>query len=127
MIGVQGISADQFAIKREVTTASWLGMSFQGNGFGAEARVAVLTMAFDYLAAVQAGTTAREDAHASQQVSRKLGYHLHGTERGVRRGRPGSFVRMLLCRTDFDQHRLRSLEIEELPPCLPQLGVNQPQ
>lgn len=127
VIGVQGISADQFAVKREVTTASWLGMPFQGNGFGTEARVAVLTMAFDYLGAVQARTTAWEDAFASQQVSRKLGYRPDGTERSVRRGQPGSFVRMLLCRSDFDQHRLRPLAIEGLQPCLPQLGVDHPQ
>lgn len=127
VIGVQGIAADQFAVKREVTTASWLGMAFQGNGFGTEARVAVLTMAFDYLGTVQARTTAWEDAFASQQVSRKLGYRPDGTERGVRRGHPGSFVRMLLCRSDFDQHRLRPLAIEGLQPYLPQLGVDHPQ
>ncbi|MEV0702667.1 GNAT family protein [Saccharopolyspora sp. NPDC050389] len=128
VIGFQGISANQFAVKREVATASWLGMPFQGKGFGTEARTAVLTMAFDYLAAVQARTTAWEDAHASQQVSRKLGYRPDGTERGVRRGRPSSFIRMLLRCSDFDHHRPTwPLEVEGLQPCLPLLGTDQPR
>lgn len=51
VIGSQGLSARDFAITREVSTGSWLGMAHQGRGFGTEMRAAVLLFAFDHLGA----------------------------------------------------------------------------
>lgn len=40
---------------REVATSSWLGLPHHGKGFGTEARLALLTLAFDHLGAEAAG------------------------------------------------------------------------
>ena len=46
-IGSQSLDAEAFAIHRTVATGSWLGLQFQGRGFGKEMRAAVLGLAFD--------------------------------------------------------------------------------
>jgi RimJ/RimL family protein N-acetyltransferase len=40
-IGSQGIGATRFAVRREVSTGSWLGRDWQGRGLGTEQRAAV--------------------------------------------------------------------------------------
>ena len=46
----------------------------QGRGYGTEARAAVLDLAFGHLGALEALTEYTEGNHASERVSRKLGY-----------------------------------------------------
>ena len=46
-IGVQEVRATNFHTDRIVDTGSWLGVRFQGQGFGTEMRAAVLAFAFD--------------------------------------------------------------------------------
>lgn len=48
VIGSQGLSGEQFAIRREVTTGSWIGMRHQGVGIGTEMRSAVMQFAFEF-------------------------------------------------------------------------------
>ena len=43
-------------MNREVMTSSWLGVAHQGQGYGTEARTALLTLAFDHLGATDATT-----------------------------------------------------------------------
>jgi RimJ/RimL family protein N-acetyltransferase len=73
-LGVTTLRARDFRVNREVTTWSWLGLAHQGQGYGTEARTALLTLAFDYLDAADATTEVFQDNHKSQGVSRKLGY-----------------------------------------------------
>ena len=73
-IGRIALRARTFAVVREVATSSWLGLEHHGKGFGTEARAGVLTLAFDHLRANSALTEVFQDNHASQGVSRKLGY-----------------------------------------------------
>ncbi|MGN6090393.1 MAG: GNAT family N-acetyltransferase [Actinomycetales bacterium] len=83
-LGMATLRAQDFALTREVTTSSWLGLRHQGQGFGTEARVALLTLAFGYLGASDATSEVFQDNHASQGVSRKLGYEHDGISRDVR-------------------------------------------
>lgn len=96
IVGSQGLSGKEFAITREVSTGSWLGMAYQGQGFGTEMRAAVLMLAFDHLGAVTARSSAFTDNPASLRVSRKLGYREDGTQVHVRRGGRASEIRLKL-------------------------------
>lgn len=82
-VGMVSLRGKDFAILREVTTGSWLGLDFQGQGYGTEARTALLHLAFDYLGAVVARTEVFQENAASQGVSRKLGYQPDGVSRDV--------------------------------------------
>lgn len=85
-IGVQGLSAVGFPIRREVATGSWLGLGFHRRGFGKEMRIGVLSLAFGQLGAQSAVTGAYEDNTAAIRVSRAVGYHDDGEETADRAG-----------------------------------------
>ncbi|GHG03710.1 hypothetical protein GCM10017783_15390 [Deinococcus piscis] len=82
-VGMVSLRGKEFATLREVTTGSWLGLEFQGKGYGTEARTALLHFAFEQLGAVAARTEVFQDNAASQGVSRKLGYEPDGISRDV--------------------------------------------
>ncbi|MFY9807252.1 MAG: GNAT family N-acetyltransferase [Pseudonocardiaceae bacterium] len=96
VIGVQGLSGEQFAITREVSTGSWLGLSHQRQGFGTEMRAAVLLLAFDHFGATIARSGAFADNAASLRLSAKLGYRTDGTHTVARRGTAATEVRLVL-------------------------------
>ena len=83
-LGMVTLRAKDFSVVREVSTSSWLGMQHQGQGFGTQARLGLLTFAFDHLAAEAALTEVFQDNVASQRVSRKLGYESDGISRDAR-------------------------------------------
>ena len=83
-LGVATLRARHFRVNREVTTSSWLGLAHQAQGYGTEARTALLTLAFDHLGATDATTEVFQDNHKSQGVSRKLGYQPDGISRDRR-------------------------------------------
>ncbi len=85
-IGSVTLRANDFAVTREVTTSSWLGLLYQGQGYGTEARAGLLTLAFDHLGATDATTEVFQDNHSSQGVSRRLGYQPDGISRDPRDG-----------------------------------------
>jgi RimJ/RimL family protein N-acetyltransferase len=122
-VGVQEINARDYAITRQISTASWLGRRHQGKGIGTEMRAAVLHLAFVGLAAEEAVSAAFEDNHASLAVSRKLGYQPDGIEREVVQGALKIDRRLRLTRADWERHRTTSVTIEGLQPCLPMLGA----
>ncbi|WP_028928791.1 GNAT family N-acetyltransferase [Pseudonocardia asaccharolytica] len=101
VIGVQSLSAVDFAITREVSTGSWIGLRHQRRGIGTEMRAAVLAFAFDHLGALRARSAAFADNAASHRVSARLGYRRDGTLTVARRGRPAEEVRYLLEREWF--------------------------
>lgn len=96
VIGMQSLVGTQFAITREVSTGSWLGMAHQRRGFGTEMRAAVLLLAFDHLGACTARSSAFTDNPASLRVSEKLGYRQDGSFIQARRGERATQVRLLL-------------------------------
>jgi len=87
-VGVQAISADDFAVSRTVDTGSWLGRRYQGAGIGTRMRALALHLAFDGLGAHAATTAAWQDNFASQAVTSKLGYQPNGHTTRSREGRP---------------------------------------
>src|SRR6476620_9523103 len=80
-IGCQDVGAKEFAVRKTVTTGSWLRQSVQGRCLGRELRAAVVLWAFDRLGAEVAESEAAAWNSASLGVSRSLGYELNGTTR----------------------------------------------
>lgn len=83
-VGSITLRARDFAVLGEVSTFSWLGLAHHGRGIGTRARAAALALAFDHLGARSATSEVFPDNHASQGVSRKLGYQPDGVSWGVR-------------------------------------------
>jgi len=125
-VGLQGISATDFAIVREVGSGSWLGRRYQGQGIGTEMRAAVLHLAFAGLGAEFATTEAFLDNHASLGVSRKLGYQRDGIERQSRRGEAVTLQRMRLSRSQWEACRTVPVDIDGLVGCFGFFGLPEP-
>ncbi len=123
VVGTQGIGAKDFAIVREVSSGSWLGRAFHGQGMGTEMRAAILHLAFAGLGAQYALSSAFSDNPASRAVSRKLGYEPDGISRQVRRGQPATEVRFRLSRETWAARRRVPVTIEGLEECLPMFGL----
>lgn len=100
-VGVQGIGAERFHSMRTVSTGSWLGRRYQGQGLGTEMRAAVLALAFDVLGARVAVSGAHPENASSLGVSRKLGYEPAGTKVAHPRGKPVTHRLLRLERTRF--------------------------
>ena len=124
-IGAVWVSAREFAERREVTTASWLGLPHHRRGFGTEARLGALTLAFDHLGAAYATSEAFPDNAASVGVSTKLGYEPDGISRDVRDGVVLVSQRLRLGRARWERNDRSGIEIGGLEPCLPLFGVAQ--
>ena len=116
-VGVQGIGARDFSVRRVVVTGSWLGRESQGQGVGTEMRAAVLHFAFAGLGAVAAESAAVTGNVASTRVSEKLGYRQNGIDVVAPRGEPVEQRRYLLVREDW-QPELYHTTIEGLEGCL---------
>jgi RimJ/RimL family protein N-acetyltransferase len=120
--GTQSVGGRDFAIVREVSTGSWLGQRYQGQGIGTEMRAAVLHLAFAGLGAESAVTAAMTDNAASNAVSRKLGYQPGGVARRRVRDVLGYEQRFALDRSRWEQCRTVPVEIDGLAACLPLFG-----
>ncbi|NYD59316.1 RimJ/RimL family protein N-acetyltransferase [Nocardioides marinisabuli] len=83
-VGSITLRARDLAVLGEVSTFSWLGLAHHGRGIGTRARAGVLSLAFDHLGARSATSEVFPDNHASQGVSRQLGYEPDGVSWGVR-------------------------------------------
>lgn len=123
VVGLQTVAARDFAVLRQVSTASWLGARFQRQGIGTEMRAAVLHLAFAGLNALEAMSGAFEDNASSFTVSMRHGYELDGVERHVVRGRPAVMRRLRLTRARWEMHRHVRVSIAGLSPCLPMFGL----
>ncbi|MGX2998551.1 GNAT family N-acetyltransferase [Streptomyces sp. JNUCC 64] len=123
VIGRQDLSADDFAVTREVTTGSWLGREHQGRGLGTEMRAAVLHLAFAGLGAHGAVSAAMTDNPRSLGVSRRLGYRDDGTEVASVGGRARMLRRLRLDRRAWSEHRTVPVTVTGLDAALPFFGV----
>jgi RimJ/RimL family protein N-acetyltransferase len=124
VVGMQGISAADFAVLREVSTGSWLGQAHQGQRIGTEMRAALLHLAFAGLAAQYATSNAFTDNPASLGVSRKLGYADDGIQRQVSRGQPATLQRLRLDRQTWAATHSLPVTIVGLQPCMPLFGLD---
>jgi RimJ/RimL family protein N-acetyltransferase len=123
-IGIQDLSAREFGVTREVSSGSWIGLKYQGNGIGTEMRAAVLHLAFEGLGAHEAISAARDNNAASGGVSRKLGYVDDGVERWAVRGELTVHRRFRIDRAAWLAHRSVPVALDGLSErCLADLGV----
>lgn len=122
-IGAQTISGEDFAVHRTVDSGSWLGLAYQGRGFGKEMRSAVLSFAFDGLGARVATSSAFLDNAASNAVSRSLGYEENGRGSLAPRGvaRETQLFRMSV--ETWHSRPRPSIEIEGLEACREMFGI----
>jgi RimJ/RimL family protein N-acetyltransferase len=123
-IGIQDLMAREFAIRKTVVTASWLGRAYQGRGYGTEMRAAVLTLAFDGLGAELAESGYFEGNGASARVSAKLGYVDNG-EQVVAVGSRRAVERRLKLERDTWKRELVPVTIEALEPCRALFGAEE--
>lgn len=123
-VGVQEVGAQDFTTLREVWTASWLGLTYQGRGIGSEMRSAVLDLVFAGLGATDATTASFTDNAAPLGISRKLGYRPDGITRDVLRGRTVVSQRLRLTRDDWERTDRPEITISGLEPCLSQFGID---
>jgi RimJ/RimL family protein N-acetyltransferase len=124
-VGMQNLWAEEFAHRGSVGTGSWITRARQGRGYGTEARAAVLDLAFAHLGAIEALTEYTEGNHASERVSRKLGYLPDG-QRAAHRDYVGRVTeyQLRLDRPAWEGHaRPGRVAVTGLGPCLPLLGL----
>lgn len=100
-VGIIGLSSRQFALKRSVSTGSWLIPEWRGMGLGTAMRRGVLALAFEHLGATEARSGAHPSNHASMSVSLRLGYQPDGVERSVLHGQLFEMRRLRLLRQDW--------------------------
>ena len=122
-IGLVALRAQQFALLREVKTESWLGLDHHRQGFGTEARAALLHLAFEGLGAESAVTEVFQDNAGSQGVSRRLGYRHDGISRDVRDGEVVVSDRLRLDRDDWLSTDRAAVGVTGLTECLPSFGL----
>ena len=123
VVGTQGMGGRDFAVLREVSTGSWVGRAFHGQGIGTLMRAAMLHLAFDGLGAQSAVSGAYTDNAASLAVSRKLGYADDGIERHVVRGAVATLQRLRLNRATWQARLSIPVRIDGLNDCLPEFGL----
>lgn len=123
LVGVQGITTQDYAITRAGETGSWLGRRFQGQGIGTSMRQVLCAFMFDHLDAVEITSGAFVDNPASLAVSRKVGYR-DGRLRRLRR-RHGELAlnrELVLTPADFVRGD-HELEVEGLAPFRLSVGL----
>jgi RimJ/RimL family protein N-acetyltransferase len=123
-IGIQQVVARDFAVKRTVSTGSWIGREFQGQGLGTEARAAILALAFEGLGAQAAESGYLEGNAVSARVSQKLGYRETGDDFFAIEGKRLREIKVR-CTPETWVRDLVPVTIEGLEPCLGLLGVGE--
>ncbi|MEU8237632.1 GNAT family N-acetyltransferase [Actinoplanes missouriensis] len=118
-LGMVALMARDFPVVRQVTTWSWLGLDHHGKGYGTEARAGLLSLAFEHLGATTARTDVFQDNHASQAVSRKLGYEPDGISIDARNGEALISDRLRLSRQVWAARDRPPATVTGAEPCLP--------
>lgn len=122
-LGVVVLRAKDFRVVREVRTTSWLGLEHHGRGVGTAARAGLLALAFDHLGAEAALTEVFRDNHASQGVSRRLGYQPDGISRDARGDEVLVSDRLRLTRETWGARRHPEVEVSGLDACRSMFGA----
>jgi RimJ/RimL family protein N-acetyltransferase len=122
-LGVVTVRARDFPVVREVWTASWLGLDHQRQGYGTQARTGLLSLAFDHLDANAALTAVFQDNHASQGVSRRLGYEPDGISVDARGAEAVVSDRLRLTRERWTRQAHPTVRVGGLAACRPMFGI----
>ena len=116
-VGVQALTAKDFPVARQVDSGSWLGLGYQGRGYGTEMRAAALYFAFAELGAEAATSASFVDNRASIAVSRRNGYRDNGVDRLAREGVMVEQLRFRLTRDDWQRHRAVEVKVDGFDRC----------
>ncbi|MFD0025979.1 GNAT family N-acetyltransferase [Streptomyces sp. NPDC058382] len=122
VVGRQDVMAKDFAVTREASTGSWLGLAHQGRGIGTEMRAAALHLAFAGLGAGAAVSAAMTDNPRSLGVSRRLGYQPNGLSVAALLGERVTLQRLRLERARWEEHRTVDVTVEGLDGCRGMFG-----
>lgn len=122
-VGVATLRANDFRVVREVTTSSWLGVEHHGRGTGTAARTGLLGLAFDHLGAEAALTEVFQDNHASQRVSRRLGYQPDGISVDARGDQALVSDRLRLTRAGWQAQPRPQVQVSGIDGCRSMFGV----
>jgi len=117
LIGSQGFTGHRFAVYRTIATGSWLGLPFQGQGYGTEMRAAVLAFAFDHLGALRAESDAFLSNARSAAVSRSLGYVENGIAQAAPEGHAIPTQRFLMTVDDWRARPRPPIEVTGFEAC----------
>jgi RimJ/RimL family protein N-acetyltransferase len=123
LVGQQDISAQDYKVLREVSTFSWLGVRYHGEGIGTQMRAAALHLAFAGLGASDAVTGAFDDNISSLRVAEKLGYQPGGIERLPAHGQVTITRRLRLTRDRWQATERPPVTITGLTQCVPLFGL----
>ncbi|MEJ8646086.1 GNAT family N-acetyltransferase [Streptomyces sp. MS1.HAVA.3] len=123
-VGIQEMRAENFGIRREIVSGSWLGVDHQGQGLGTEMRVAMLHLAFVELGAVFARSVSFIDNHASLSVSRRLGYEPDGLSRDVLDGNVVESQYLRLSQQGWSSQQHPPVTVSGLTDCAALFGID---
>jgi RimJ/RimL family protein N-acetyltransferase len=123
VVGVQDVVATGFALRRTVSTGSWLHRPRQGHGLGTEMRAAVLDLAFAGLGAQRAESGSLDGNPASAAVSRRLGYGPNGTAIHAIEGQRRVEQRFVLERAEWEARRRGDITLAGIDACRPLFGL----
>lgn len=122
-VGMQDLIGINFSLFGTFSTFSWLQPSLRRRGFGTEMRSAVLHLGFAGLGAREATSEAFADNHASNGVSRALGYEPNGTTWATRRGDVAPMNIWKLTRDRWELDQRDDIHLTGVEECLPVLGL----
>jgi len=113
-----GFTATQYALFSSLySLPGKLRRTYVLHKYEAEMREAILHLAFDGLAAKEAGSDAFVDNHGSNAVSRSLGYQPNGFDWGTRRGEPAQLNRWRLDRAAWEPQRRDDIRLHNVDAC----------
>jgi RimJ/RimL family protein N-acetyltransferase len=113
-IGMQHIFSKNFGKTRCFGSGAWLGLDYQGKGFGTEMGRAILKLGFDGLGAREAYIGAWADNAASIRVMEKLGYIPNGQYYQLRGDEVQLDKRMRYPKENWDSTKHKDVLIEGL-------------
>lgn len=117
LVGTQDIAAEDFTLRRTVTSGSWLTQAVHGRGWGRLMRQAMLVLAFDHLGALRAESEAVLGNERSLGVSRTSGYVLNGTRVLLEDERIKTLQKVLVTPETFRRPEVE-VEVSGLTPAL---------
>lgn len=105
VVGLQGVSAVDFSLLREVRSGSRVGRPARGQGVGLRMRAMMLEFVFAHLGALMAHSGYVEGNEASRRISEKLGYRPNGVGSASYRGERLIDNKLLLSSEDWLRFR----------------------
>lgn len=125
LVGVQGISTQDYLVTRTAETGSWLNRRYQGRGIGTAMRQVICAFAFDCLDAEQITSGAYADNPASLAVSRKCGYTENGFEFKTRMDKRATLHHIVLEPANLVRYQ-HELTVAGLSEFRRSIGLDQP-